>query len=53
MDWQGLDVADVDVIVTPELVEKAIKRFGPYKGAGTDGIFPKLLQSVINSASFA
>ncbi|XP_035708348.1 uncharacterized protein LOC118435925 [Folsomia candida] len=38
--------ARIDSYVNPELVEKAIKSFGPYKAAGVDDVFPKMLQVV-------
>jgi hypothetical protein len=41
---EEIDTSEVDTIVTPLLVEKAIMRFGPFKAPGVDGIFPMLLQ---------
>lgn len=47
LELNNIDLSEVDKIVTPELVEKAVRRFSPFKAAGEDGIFPSLLQAVI------
>lgn len=35
---------DINATVSAEKIEEAIEEFGPYKTAGSDGIFPALLQ---------
>lgn len=49
LSLEGIDTSEADKIVTEDLVEKAVLRFGPFKAAGEDGIFPKLLQAVIHT----
>jgi len=45
------DIEVVNTIVTPELVVRAISTFGPYKAAGRDGIFPRMLKTVKHELS--
>ena len=43
-EYRPMESTEVETIVTKENIKRAIQSFGSYKSAGTDGIFPAMLQ---------